>query len=107
MSRLTTLKPRVRPAPTRHPAPAPTGQHERVRGSAWQTTRARILTRDMGVCRCAGCRAAGRLRPASEVDHVVPLWENGTNDDSNLQAINVDCHVEKTASEYARRLGKK
>ena len=107
MSRLTTLKPRVRPAPTRHPLPAPTGQTERVRGSAWQTTRDRILTRDMGVCRCAACKVSGRLRLANEVDHIVPLWENGSNDDTNLQAINADCHIEKSAREYARRLGKK
>lgn len=106
MPRLTTLKPRVSPAPERRPKPAPTGQHERIRGSALQKVRDRILTRDSGICRCADCRATGRLRPAHEVDHIVPLWENGTNDDSNLQAINAECHAIKTGRENGRRVQK-
>jgi len=35
---------------------------------------------------------------------VVPVWEGGTDDPSNLQAINRDCHRAKTVAEAARRL---
>ena len=34
-----------------------------------------------------------------EIDHIVPLASGGTNDDSNLQLLCVDCHKEKTTLE--------
>lgn len=67
------------------------------------TIRDRILRRDCGVCKCAECALTGRLRPAQEVDHVTPLWKGGKDDESNLSAINADCHKRKTAREAAER----
>lgn len=37
------------------------------------------------------------IREATEVDHVVPLAKGGTDDASNLVAINAVCHARKTA----------
>jgi 5-methylcytosine-specific restriction protein A len=36
---------------------------------------------------------------ATEVDHIVPKSQGGTDDDDNLQAICSPCHKTKTGSE--------
>ena len=53
---------------------------------AWRTLRAEILYRD--AYRCALCP-----RAASEVDHIVPIAEGGTDDPSNLRSLCHDCHA--------------
>lgn len=73
-------------------------------GWRWQQTRKRILRRDVGLCQV--CKAAGRLRPATAVDHIVPKEEGGTDDDDNLQAICAACHTAKTGREAARGRGR-
>lgn len=70
-------------------------------------TRERILTRDMGLCQCDECKAAPYARAASEVDHRVPLWDGGSDDDANLQSMHPDCHERKTKAEAARRAGRR
>lgn len=110
---MKTLKPRVgtinpaRVQPLRNTAPVRnvTVRQYRALGSAeWQRLRQHVLWRDDGVCQCLDCRRLGRVLRAHEVDHVVPVWEGGTDDPSNLQAINRDCHRAKTVAEAARRL---
>lgn len=67
----------------------------------------RILARDEGVCQCEDCKATGRVRIASEVDHKVnkATWRRlhgslkGVNAESNLQAMHTDCHALKTQQE--------
>lgn len=81
------------------------GEHVRTRGAAWQRLRVEVLRDANGLCQCEDCRTHGRLRPAHEVDHIVPLWEGGTDDRNNLQAINRQCHVRKTTAEATRRAG--
>jgi 5-methylcytosine-specific restriction protein A len=36
---------------------------------------------------------------ASEVDHIIPKAQDGTDDFDNLQAICTDCHKAKTKAE--------
>ena len=72
---------------------------------AWDTIRRRILARDHSLCQCDACKAAGRHLIATEVDHRVPTWEGGGDEDGNLQAINAECHKGKTAEEAKRRRG--
>lgn len=79
-----------------------TSSSERGYGWAWQKARQRILARDCGLCQCEECKRLKRLRVATEVDHIVPKFEGGTDDDENLQAVNTDCHKLKTAAESAR-----
>jgi len=50
---------------------------------------------------CAHCEAAGRIKAASEVDHIVPhkgdmaiFWDN-----TNWQSLCHSCHSTKTATE--------
>ncbi|MGW1770296.1 HNH endonuclease [Streptomyces sp. NPDC002104] len=47
--------------------------------------------------RCYGCNGE-----ASEIDHVRPLWEGGTDDLSNLAAVCKPCHSTKTKTERAK-----
>jgi 5-methylcytosine-specific restriction protein A len=74
-------------------------RHARGYGAAWDKLRLSILARDQHVCRCSTCTAMGRVRPATEVDHITPKYAGGTDDPGNLQAINTDCHKAKTQLE--------
>lgn len=100
--KLTTLKPKVATLETTRRTHAAGDQ--RIRGSALQTIRERILTRDCGMCRCARCQATGEVKPGTIVDHITPLWAGGSESDSNRQAINPTCHEAKSAHETACRL---
>ena len=51
-----------------------------------------------GICARSWCE-----RPASDVDHIIPLWCGGSNRDSNLEALCVDCHALKTKAEASAR----
>jgi 5-methylcytosine-specific restriction protein A len=101
MARLKMLGTRV---PTlqndRAPAIAAT---DRIRGYALQKIRDRILRRDQGICRCDDCVRTGKLRPASEVEHYLPLWAGGAEHDANRYAINSECHEAKTTCENRMR----
>lgn len=72
-----------------------TSRQSRGYGAEWDKKRIRILERDHYLCQCRHCKAAGRVSPASEVDHITPKAKGGSDDDSNLQAINSDCHKRK------------
>ena len=73
-------------------------------GDTWMAIRAKALARDRGLCQV--CAASGRLRLASEVDHVIELADGGTDAMGNLQAICAPCHRAKSdAAQRARRTG--
>ncbi|CAL8476417.1 HNH endonuclease [Caballeronia sp. S22] len=78
-------------------------RHARGYGNQWQRLREIVLRRDSGICRCAECRRLGRVRVATEVDHVIAKAHGGTDDLSNLSAINRDCHKAKTARERLKK----
>jgi 5-methylcytosine-specific restriction protein A len=73
---------------------------KRLTTAAWQRTRERILERDMGMCQCERCKGQDLI--AHEVDHIKPRAKGGTDDDSNLQAMNTDCHKRKTIEDSGR-----
>jgi 5-methylcytosine-specific restriction protein A len=75
----------------------------RIRGRPLQAIRERILGRDRGLCQCAECRQLGRLRFATLVDHITPIWAGGAESDENRQAIASECHLRKTAAEAGQR----
>jgi 5-methylcytosine-specific restriction enzyme A len=72
-------------------------RHERGYGRAWDKLRLRILARDNHLCK--ECEKAGRLTPATEVDHITPKAKGGTDDPENLASICSPCHRDKTARE--------
>lgn len=78
---------------------------DRIRGSALQKIRDRILTRDCGLCQCTRCKETGAVKLATIVDHIVPLWAGGREDDSNRQAISDECHDLKSSDEARQRAG--
>lgn len=78
-------------------------RQERGYGAEWDRVRKLILRRDKGLCQ--PCLKLGRPRPAKQVDHVVPKFEGGTDDESNLQAICIACHQAKTSEEALRGRG--
>ncbi|SDW94603.1 HNH endonuclease [Lysobacter enzymogenes] len=103
MGRVPTLAPRVAPLKARPLAqPAPPAYGQGRGGRPWRRKRDAVLKRDGYLCKCDECQAQGRLLLAHEVDHVVPLAEGGSDDESNLRAINRDCHAAKSAADAAR-----
>ncbi len=77
-------------------------REQRGYDSAWRRVRPKILKRDGYRCRCDDCKRLGRVLSAGEVDHRIPKFEGGTDDPSNLYAINRDCHKRKTQAEALR-----
>ena len=85
--------------------------------------RTRVWDRELGVCQGCGrfvprrtARRPGEIerlpwvRPHDTthyrrwaVDHIVPLWAGGVNEDENLQLLCVPCHKVKTAREATQR----
>jgi 5-methylcytosine-specific restriction protein A len=55
---------------------------------------------------CQPCQRKGRIRPATEVDHIMPKSRGGTDDLGNLAAICSDCHNAKTQREAAEAQGR-
>lgn len=100
LGKLTTLKPRLATLAPRSNR-LRTAEPKRLGSSKWAAVRDRILRRDEGTCQA--CLKGGRITLATEVDHRVPLWAHGTDDDDNLQSLCAPCHAEKTAAEAAMR----
>lgn len=84
-------------------APGRKTAEDRGYGTHWRRIRRQVLERDRHMCMCDDCK--GRRLPASEVDHKVPKSAGGTDDFSNLQAMNDVCHRLKTQAEAAKARG--
>lgn len=97
MSKLTTLKPRLKVIDTRRLKPV-YGEHRRISGSARVGLKRRIYARDGG--RCCMCSKVVDLHD-SQLDHRVALQFGGNNDETNLWTLCTDCHTGKSARETA------
>lgn len=81
-------------------------------GAAWDRVRLVILRRDADQCQCKYCKAALVPEFANEVDHIVPKakakamgWTQAQMDaESNLQAINRECHKRKSKEDEGKTL---
>ena len=58
-------------------------------GRAWKRIRDRFIKAHP---LCEECKKAGKLTPAEEVHHVLPLSCGGTNDVHNLMSLCKECH---------------
>lgn len=67
-------------------------RHKRGYGSTWDKLRRRVLRRDAGMCQCDECKKLKRIRAAHHVDHIIPRSRGGSDDMSNLRAVNRECH---------------
>ena len=97
--KLQTLRPRVQTIPGRLQIAA-TLSTQRLRGRAAVERRARWL-REHPLC--VDCQAEGTLTAGEEVDHDVPLWKGGTDDESNFATRCRDHHAAKTKREAGER----
>lgn len=64
-------------------------RQERTRGRRWMALKEYVL-REQPVCAVCKCR------PATEVDHILPISKGGTDERDNLQGLCYGCHDEKT-----------
>jgi 5-methylcytosine-specific restriction protein A len=65
-------------------------------GRRWKRIRDRYISEHP---LCEECQKYGRLTPAEEVHHIIPLSKGGTNADSNLMSLCKQCHSSITARE--------
>ena len=82
------------PAHTREAEAGRPSSSARGYGARWRRIRR------MHLCAnplCEDCRAQGRVTPATEVHHVVPLRDGGTHGETNLRALCKSCHSKRTA----------
>ena len=69
---------------------------ERLRGWKLQQQRKRLhAERPL----CVACDERGVVTMGTELDHIVPVFRGGSNEDSNLQWLCTECHREKTAAD--------
>ena len=64
--------------------------HNKIYGRHWRTTR------DLYVSKhplCERCLEAGRLVPADEVHHILPVERGGTHAEDNLTSLCRSCHI--------------
>ena len=73
---------------------------ERTRGRALQRLRSTFL-RMHPLCR--RCELRGNYRAATQLDHIVPLYQGGTDDEANLQGLCDECHADKTAEDTGKQ----
>ena len=102
MPRLKALGNRVATLPATLPTTAQASPNygQGRGGRPWRRLRDSILQRDQHLCQ--PCKATGRFTLATQVDHIVPQAEGGTDDRVNLQGICGPCHEAKTKEEAAR-----
>lgn len=80
------------PWKTSHPT-----RNSRSADAKWRKTVKFVLNRDRRQCQI---RYVGTcFGPASEVDHIIPVSQGGTDHPSNLQAVCRPCHLAKSSDE--------
>jgi len=74
--------------------------NERQRGRALQRIRRRWFALHP---LCVLCKAEGRVRLATELDHIIAIVNGGADDDSNRQGLCFDHHATKTRRDLGWR----
>lgn len=98
--KLQTLRPRLTTINTQRIAtlPANAGATQMPSGRRWMETRQRVALAHGYLC--VGCGRVWRSH-IDQIDHEIPRAKGGSNDDSNLRPMCIDCHKAKTAQEIA------
>jgi len=98
MAKLPTLKPRLQVAkikPTQSAAqPQPKRWGSGRGGRPWRRLKQKIHTRDGWTCLHCGITTM-----KLELDHIINVAQGGTDDESNLQSLCVECHKVKSQKE--------
>lgn len=95
---MQTLKPRVQTL-SATTARSQT-QTVRIRGNSLYAIRSKHFTKNP---LCVVCECEGRTALATELDHIVPLWEGGREAETNRQGLCTTCHQKKSAQEAKKR----
>ena len=66
-------------------------------GYAWSKLRLKALERDKHLCQM--CLKRGIFTTATDVDHIIPLAQGGSDAMENLQSLCHECHKQKTCQE--------
>ena len=91
-----------------HKAPAAARRHSNKSRqhnydlSSWHRLRKRIFTRDKYICKACGESVHDRGRKdelTAHCDHIKPVADGGTNEESNLQTLCASCHSVKTSQD--------
>ena len=69
-------------------------RHEQGYGTAWVKLRKVVIERDKHLCQ--HCLAKGRATAGTQVDHIKPKAQGGTDDLDNLQLLCRPCHDRKS-----------
>ena len=82
-----------------------TSRQSRGYGAQWERDRLAVLARDCYLCQCPLCKG-GELRVtiATEVDHILPKAQGGTDDHRNLRAVNRECHARLSIEQKGQRM---
>lgn len=65
-------------------------------GRQWKKIRSAFLSENP---MCEKCKRNGKLVPAQEVHHILPISQGGTHERNNLMALCKSCHSEITAKD--------
>jgi 5-methylcytosine-specific restriction protein A len=82
-----------------------TSRHERGYGTEWDKLREEVLERDHYLCQCPECKGGEiRVTLATEVHHIKPKGQGGTDDKTNLTSTGHDCHLRMDAEAQGKTL---
>ncbi len=65
-------------------------EHDKRYGYRWRKVRNLVMARNPF---CEQCKSEGRYTLATEIHHIKPLAEGGTNDLDNLMSLCRSCHA--------------
>ncbi|MBC3811342.1 HNH endonuclease [Undibacterium aquatile] len=72
---------------------------KRITGRRLQRMREALFAREP---LCAECKRNGKINPATQRDHIVPLCDGGRDDETNEQGLCDPCHELKSLAEAQR-----
>lgn len=78
----------------------------RMQGNTNAAMRKRVFRRSGGLCECPDCQSGYPVAITMrtfELDHIVPLYQGGSNSITNCRALHVLCHKRITAAQHAER----
>ena len=81
------------------PAVVPQLQLLSLRGRALQTRRLRLWAIDPN---CKACGTLTNYPDGFQLDHKVPLFKGGADEDENLQVLCIKCHDAKTMKDTGK-----
>ena len=73
---------------------------QRIRGRRLQHIRKQYFSQDP---LCVLCKAKGRIRLATALDHIQALTNGGTDTPDNRQGLCSECHEDKTRQDLGQR----